>query len=93
MMREKLVEAMARAMAVKDSAAVGTVLHDEIHWPEFGPGYIECAMTALSAIEAMGYVIVPKNMTDEIRTEIVSGILSGKMAEPIYHGIVKTGKV
>jgi hypothetical protein len=37
MTRDAVIEAMARAMAVKDSAAVGTVLHDEIHWPEFGP--------------------------------------------------------
>lgn len=45
----EMIERVARAMAAKDSGPIGSILFD-IHWREFGDGYIS---SALAAIEAM----------------------------------------
>ena len=44
---DELVEKMARAMAAKDSGPEGSVLF-EIHWREFGEGYLSGAVAALA---------------------------------------------
>jgi len=44
---DELVKKMARAMAAKDSGPEGSVLF-EIHWREFGEGYLSGAVAALA---------------------------------------------
>jgi hypothetical protein len=87
-MRDEIIEAMARAMA----AEVGTMLHDEIHWPEFGPGYIEGATAALAAIEAMGFAIVPVEPTPEMEK---AGWEVEELDTPdrVWRAMIEVGKV
>jgi hypothetical protein len=44
---DDLLEKVARAMAAKDSGPEGSVLF-EIHWREFGEGYLSGAVAALA---------------------------------------------
>lgn len=47
MTHEELIERCARAAAVKDSGPIGSQLF-EIHWAEFGDGYLHTATDVLA---------------------------------------------
>lgn len=44
-----MIDRVARAMAAKDSGPQGSALFD-IHWKEFGAGYVESARAAIEAM-------------------------------------------
>lgn len=94
MTREQIIEAMARAMSKEDSGPFG-----DVHWDEFGESYVVGSRAALSAIEALGYVIVPVTPTEPAVDAGISfmeqiGYLASEMdAMIIYRAMIEAGKV
>jgi hypothetical protein len=59
MQREKIVEAMARSMALANNDYEGP----ELQWY----GYVDDAQAALTALEALGLAVVPREPTEAMR--------------------------
>jgi hypothetical protein len=83
MMREKLTEAIALALIPDDVPPTTMELHGEDLWKT----YLDDADTCLSAIEAMGYVIVPKVATPEMIAAVRHG------SADVYDAMIEAGKV
>jgi hypothetical protein len=57
--RDKLIEAMARGMAIDARAYEGP----DLHWR----AYVDDAQSALAAIEANGFAVVPREPTEAMK--------------------------
>lgn len=68
--RDKLIEAMARSMAL----AAGAYEGPELHWL----GYEDDAQAALAAIEANGLVVVPREPTEAMLKAAAAAMSPGK---------------